>query len=208
MGIGDFTNLLAIGAGVLVWKTSPRPIRILTLFLVLNFLTDISAIIMARLIGYNLILLNLYHFLSYPIIVVIFVHWHDGRAKILTLLSAPVYVGLCLYLHFSGLDDLFGPGKYFHTIQGLMVGLIVLGTLFVLMIQATDIPIHSKESFWITIGTFFLCTCGVAVYAAIPEQITYELWYIHTICVIIAYLLYIRGFWILREDGNRVANMA
>ena len=207
MGIGDFTNVLTIGVGVMVWKSSPRPVRILTVFLILNFLIDMSAIIMGRLIGYNLILLNLYHFISYPLIAVIFAHWLDGKARTLTLLSAPIYIGLCLYMHFSGMDDLLGPGKYFHTIKGLMVGLIVLGTLFVLMVRPADGPISSKAPFWITIGTFFLCTCGVAVYAAIPEQITHELWYIHTICIIIAYLIYIRGFWCLRKEGYRATQM-
>jgi hypothetical protein len=202
IGVGEFTNIVAIIAGVMVWKSSSRPLRLLTLFLVLNILSDASAIIMARLAGHNLILLNIYLLMSYPIIALIFSYWLDGKAKILTLVSAPAFPGLCVFLHLAGLDDLHGPGKFITTIKGLLVGLIVLRTLYSLMINSGDGPIGGEAPFWITIGTFFLSTCGVAVYAAIPEEITIELWPIHIICVIIAYLLYIRGYWCLRGKAS------
>lgn len=200
IGVGDFINILAIVAGVRVWGSSSRPIRLLILLLVLNVVADISGIIIGQLIGYNLILLNIYNLISYPVIAVIFSYWLDGKARTLTLLSAPVFPGLWVFLHLAGLYDLNGPGKYYTTIKGLLVGLIVLRTLYSLMIHSEGSPVHRQAPFWITIGTFFLATCGVAVYAAIPEQITSELWYIHAICVIIAYLLYIRGFWCLMEE--------
>ncbi|MFC1620314.1 hypothetical protein ACFL45_10255 [Candidatus Neomarinimicrobiota bacterium] len=199
IGVGEFVNILAIIAGMMVWGLSSRPIRLLTIFLVLNLLTDISAIVMGRLVGHNLILLNIYELIEYPIIAIIFSYWLDGKARIFTLLSAPVFPVLCVFLHLSDIEDLLGPGSYFTTIKGLLVGLIVVRTLYSLMIHPKASPIQRTAPFWITIGTFFLATCGVAVYAAIPEQITVELWTIHIICVINAYLLYIRGFWCLWE---------
>jgi hypothetical protein len=207
IGVGEFTNIIAIIAGVMVWRSSPRPIRLLTIFLGLNLLSDISAIIMAWLIGSNLILLNIYELIEYPIIAVIFSYWLDRKARIFTLLSAPVFPIVCVFLHLSGIEDLFGPGSYFTTIKGLLVGLIVLRTLYSLMIHPKGSPIQRTAPFWITIGTFFLATCGVAVYAAIPEQITVELWTIHIICVIIAYVLYIRGFWCLWEKERSASEV-
>jgi hypothetical protein len=207
VGVGDFINILALIAGAVVWGQASRPVRLLVLLLALNFLVDMAGILMGKLYGHNLILMNSYTLIQYPIIAVILSHWLDGRAKSIVLLSIPVFPAACLVMHLVGFENLFGSGKYFHTLEALLAGLIVMRVIYSLMLRSAGSPIQLQEAFWITIGTFFLVSIGVAVYAAIPEQITYELWYIHTLCVIIAYLLYIRGFWCLRQERNRTAKM-
>lgn len=186
--------MLPLGAGILLWKKSTRPMRLLTGLLICGFLVDVMLLRLALSSINNMFLLHLNTVVSYLLIALLFSYWHKGRIVRYIRLSIVLFFICYLFLFGLGYEDLQMPNKYSHTIRSVLVAFISLYTLFNTFQGSIKHPASEHARFWVSLGAFVSYSGSTFVFVAIPTYITYDVWTIRLILAVLSNLLFFKGY--------------
>ena len=194
-----FSGLLPLGAGVILWKHSTYPMKLLTILLFIGISFDTAGTLLLLKHVNNMFLFHLYTLVSYLFVALLFSYWHDGHTAFYIRLSIPIFFIIYLILLGLGYEHIKLPNKYSHSIESIFIAFITFFTLYTILKNHPEFPIHQNERFWVSFGAFLNYSGSVLVYAAIPVYITDALWYIHNTFVIVANIFYFRGYLCMRK---------
>lgn len=193
------SDLFPLGAGLLLWRRSTSPMRLLTGLLFYGLINTVGLVILALWRGNNIVLLHFYTLISYLLVALIFSYWNIGRFALIIKLSIPLFFIMYAILVIFGYEDLTLPNEYSMSIRGVFIAFISLYTLYTTLRKHPDYPIYQDERFWVATGAFINYSGTVLVYAAIPVYITHALWQIHNTLAILANTLFFMGYLCLRK---------
>lgn len=186
-------------AGFILWRKSDRSMRLLTILLLYGLLNSLALVYLALQNTNNMFLVHLYILISYLFIALLFSYWLNHLPALLIRWSILAFIILYIIMVFLGYEDLTLPNEFSMSIRSILVAFITFYALYFTLRDHSDFPIYHDERFWISIGTFITCSGAALVYAAIPVYITYPLWLIHCILVIIGNIAYFAGYLCLRR---------
>lgn len=191
--------LLPLGAGILLWNKSARPMRLLTGLLLYGSLSNLSLLLLSLQSINNMFLIHLYTLVSYLLIALLFSYWHKGRVARYMRFSIVLFFICCVTILGLGYEDLQHPNKYSQTIAGMLVAIMSLFTLYTAFQGSINHPAYEDERFWVSFSIFISYSGNTFIYIAIPTYITYDVWTILLIVEIFSNLLCFKGYLCLRR---------
>ncbi len=194
-----FTVLFPLGAGILFWNKSTRPMRLLTGLILFGFLCNLFLLLLALQSINNIFLLHLYTIVSYSLIALIFSYWHGSKIAKYMRYSIVLFIIFYFTLLGLGYEELRLPNKYSQTMENMFVAFISLYTLLKVFQGTTNNPVSEDERFWVSLGIFINFPGSIFVCVAIRDTITFNTWQIMSTLTILSYFLYLKGFLCLRK---------
>ncbi len=186
-------------AGFILWCKLARSMRLLTFLLLFGLLNSLALVFLALQNTNNMFLLHFYTLISYLFVALIFSYWLNHFPALIIRWSILAFFTLYLIMVFLGYEDLTLPNEFSRSVRSILIAIITLYTLYFNLKDHSDFPVYRDERFWISIGVFITYSGTALVYAAIPVYITYPLWLIHCVLVIIGNIAYFTGYLCLRR---------
>jgi len=197
--LASLSILLPLGAGVLLWNKSTRPMRLLTGLLLYGSLSNLFLLLLSLQFINNMFLIHLYTLVSYLLIALLFSYWHKGQGARYMRFSIVLFFICYVTILGLGYEDLQHPNKYSQTIAGVLVAFISLYTLYTAFQGSINHPAYEDERFWVSFGIFISFSGSTFIYIAIPTYITYDIWWIILTLAVLGNLLCFKGYLCLRR---------
>lgn len=195
---GITIGALPVIFGLRAYGKLGRDFKLLLLYALISFLSNIIALLIGRFHGSNIFFMHLYTVFEYILVITVFSIWQeDKRLKKSLQISIPIYVILWIIAKFtiekfSELDLYTAP---------LSAGIFILIATFTILQQPTKSskPLPQSPIFWTSLA-FLIYAGGVFFLYALTKVPTIEIWLVQNIIVILHYLILTYAFYLKAKE--------
>ena len=193
--IVSVVSFVSVLLGWAKWRHSSDAMQSLTTLVTYTFISNMASYATASHSIHNDFLLTIYAVVAFPAVAVIFSYWIPTRYQQLLLYKiVPIFFSLNILI------ISFGQG-YFEVPQAIslaLTSLLLVGLSFYilldLLLNPPSHPAYRDERFWVAAGVFVYYSGNALVYAGVLDGVMNEIWIIHNVLNIGAFLCYMIGY--------------
>lgn len=193
--------LLPFGAALIYFRTLPKALTVLAIFIFISVIADGYALYTASKGINNLPVLHIYTVLEFAFFSTVYMHlFHQKKIKLALIIIIILFSCFAFY-HSFFIADVFKFNSVTRVVESLLLTSTGLYFLYTMLDSDDYVKLGTYPYFWITsgvllyfMGNFFLFMLYEMINSYVSKSVNIEFWILHSILNIIANVLYCVGF--------------